>query len=225
MCHLTRLWCCCVLLIWTNLIAECTFYFGTIVSQKKDEAGESATLADESIEEQRTPEEVLEGAYQTLRRQLAKDLLQRIKEARPRFFEMLVLNLLLKMGYGGLRKDAGKLVGHSGDEGVDGIIDGDRLGLDKVYIQAKRWEGSVGRPVVQAFAGSLEGQRATKGVLITTSDFTREARDFVGKIQKRIVLIDGALLADLMMEFSVGVSEANSYVVKKIDLDYFEGEE
>jgi len=199
--------------------------FVDFVSQKKPEPGESAIQAEESADEQRTPEEVLEGAYQALRRQLALELLLRIKKAPPKFFEGLVVDLLVGLGYGGSRKEAGRAVGRSGDDGVDGVIDEDRLGLDKVYIQAKRWEGSVGRPVIQAFAGSLEGLRANKGVLITTSDFTRDAREYVERIQKRIVLIDGALLAELMMDFNVGVSQANSYVIKKIDLDYFEGEE
>ncbi len=199
--------------------------FVDFVSQKKPETDELAIQAEESIEDQRTPEEVLEGAYQALHRQLAQELLQRIKKSPPPFFERLVIDLLVKIGYGGSRKEAGKAVGKSGDDGIDGVIDEDRLGLDKVYIQAKRWEGSVGRPVIQAFAGSLEGQKATKGVFITTSEFTRDARDYVERIQKRIVLIDGPLLAELMIEFKVGVSDASSYVIRKIDLDYFEGEE
>ncbi|WP_253895345.1 restriction endonuclease [Corallococcus exercitus] len=129
------------------------------------------------------------------------------------------------MGYGGSRKDAGQAVGQSGDEGIDGIIKEDRLGLDVVYIQAKRWNNTVGRPVVQAFAGSLEGQRARKGVLITTSDFSREARDYVKHIEKKIVLIDGGELAKLMIDSGVGVTEVATYTVKRLDLDYFGDEE
>lgn len=128
------------------------------------------------------------------------------------------------MGYGGSRKDAGQAVGQSGDGGIDGIIKEDKLGLDAVYIQAKKWEGSVGRPVVQTFAGSLEGQRARKGVLITTSEFTQGALEYVNRIEKRIVLIDGEQLAQLMIDHGIGVTEVASYTVKKIDSDYFGGE-
>ncbi|WP_426754202.1 restriction endonuclease [Myxococcus sp. Y35] len=129
------------------------------------------------------------------------------------------------MGYGGSRKDAGLAVGQSGDEGFDGIIKEDRLGLDVVYIQAKRWTNTVGRPVVQAFAGSLEGQRARKGVLITTSDFAREVRDYVKQIEKKIVLLNGVELARLMIDHGVGVTEVATYTVKKLDLDYFGDED
>jgi restriction system protein len=128
------------------------------------------------------------------------------------------------MGYGGSRQDAGEAIGQSGDAGIDGIIKEDRLGLDAVYIQAKRWEGKVGRPIVQAFAGSLEGHRARKGVLITTSQFSLDARDYVNRIEKKIVLIDGEQLAQLMIDFNVGVTEVASYMVKRVDFDYF-GEE
>jgi restriction system protein len=172
-----------------------------------------------------TPEEVLEQSYQELRRELANELLDRIKTCSPRFFERLVVDLLVAMGYGGSRKDAGQAVGQSGDEGIDGIIKEDRLGLDVVYIQAKRWANTVGRPVVQAFAGSLEGQRARKGVLITTSDFSKDAREYVRHIEKKIVLIDGPELAKLMMDHGVGVTEVATYTVKKMDHDYFGDEE
>ncbi len=169
-----------------------------------------------------TPEELLEESYQTLRRSLADELLERIKACSPAFFERLVIDLLVAMGYGGSRKDAGQALGRSGDEGIDGIIKEDRLGLDVVYLQAKRWANTVGRPVVQAFAGSLEGQRARKGVLITTSDFTKEARQYVRQIEKKIVLLDGAELTELMTDHGVGVTEVATYVVRKADLDYFE---
>ena len=142
----------------------------------------------------------------------------------PYFFEKLVVDLLVAMGYGGSRKDAGQATRQTSDGGVDGIIKEDRLGLDIVYIQAKRWEGTVGRPVVQGFAGSLEGFRARKGVLITTSSFSREARDYVERIEKKIVLIDGEQLAQFMIDYGIGVTEVASYTVKKADLDYF-GEE
>ncbi len=171
-----------------------------------------------------SPDEMLEASYQRLRQSLAQDLLERVKQASPAFFEQLVVDLLVRMGYGGSRKDAGQAVGGSGDGGIDGIIKEDRLGLDFVYIQAKRWESAVSRPTVQAFAGSLEGQRARKGVLITTSRFTSDAEEYVKRIEKRIVLIDGEQLAQLMLDYGVGVTEVASYRVQRVDLDYF-GEE
>lgn len=175
-------------------------------------------------EPQQTPEEVLDSGYQALRAELAQDLLERIKKSPAKFFENLVVDLLVAMGYGGSRKDAGQAVGQSGDGGIDGIIKEDKLGLDAVYIQAKRWEATVGRPVVQAFAGSLEGQRARKGVVITTSQFSQEAKDYVKVIEKRIVLIEGEQLAQLMIDHGIGIAEVATYTIKKVDTDYF-GEE
>ncbi len=128
------------------------------------------------------------------------------------------------MGYGGSRKDAGQAIGRSGDDGIDGIIKEDRLGLDAIYIQAKRWKATVGRPEVQSFAGSLEGQRARKGVFITTSQFSAEAREYVNRIEKKIILIDGEQLANLSIEFAMGVAPVISYKIQRIDLDYFEEE-
>ncbi len=171
-----------------------------------------------------TPEEILDSSYQSLRNKLVQDILERIMSCSPRFFERLVVDLLVRMGYGGSRKDAGRAIGQSGDGGVDGIINEDRLGLDVVYIQAKRWESTVGRPVVQAFAGSLEGFRAKKGVMITTSSFSKDAFDYVGRIEKKIVLIDGDQLAQFMIDYGVGVAEMVTYTVKRIDLDYFDEE-
>ncbi len=182
------------------------------------------TTKPDNNEPEGTPEEILESSYQNLRAKLVQELLERVKSCSPRFFENLVVDLLVAMGYGGSRKDAGQAIGGSRDGGVDGIIKEDRLGLDVVFIQAKRWEGTVGRPVVQAFAGSLEGQRARKGVLITTSQFSPEAIDYVTRIEKRIVLIDGEQLCQLMIDHGVGVTEVARYVVKKIDSDYFEDE-
>jgi len=175
--------------------------------------------------EPRTPEELLEQGYAQHRDSLASELLAKVKNCSPAFFEQLVVDLLVTMGYGGSRKDAGRAVGRSGDGGIDGIIKEDRLGLDAVYVQAKRWEASVGRPVVQAFAGSLEGHRARKGVLITTSDFSSEARDYVDRIEKRIVLIGGKDLADLMIEHGIGVTIVQNYTLKRLDSDYFDEEE
>jgi restriction system protein len=169
-----------------------------------------------------TPEESLESSYQTLRASLAAELLDRVRASSPSFFERLVVDLLVAMGYGGSRQEAGRAVGQSGDEGVDGVINEDKLGLDVVYIQAKRWQATVGRPVVQAFAGSLAGFRARKGVLITTSTFSAEARDYVSKIEVRIILVDGDELAEHMIDNGVGVSLVTQYALKRVDEDYFE---
>jgi restriction system protein len=171
---------------------------------------------------EQTPEEALELAHQSLRLSLAQDILSRILSCSPTFFERLVVELLVKMGYGGSRRDAGERIGQSGDGGIDGIIKEDRLGLDTIYIQAKRWQGSVGRPEIQKFVGALQGQRAKKGVFITTSAYTSEAIDYASRIDTKVVLIDGQLLANLMMDFDVGVSVSASYIVKRIDSDYFE---
>jgi restriction system protein len=169
-----------------------------------------------------TPEESIELAYLGLREQLAQELLSRILSCSPTFFEQLVVELLVKMGYGGSRRDAGERIGQTGDGGIDGIIKEDRLGLDTIFIQAKRWQGTVGRPEIQKFVGALQGQRAKKGVFITTSSYTADATDYVSRIDTKVVLIDGKRLADLMIDFDVGVSAAASYVVKRIDSDYFE---
>jgi restriction system protein len=125
------------------------------------------------------------------------------------------------MGYGGSRKDAGKAIGRTGDEGIDGIIKEDHLGLDNIYVQAKRWDAAVGRPEIQKFAGALQGQRARKGIFITTSEFSKEAHEYVSRIDSKIVLIDGKTLSRLMIDFGVGVTAVATYEVKKIDSDYF----
>lgn len=170
-----------------------------------------------------TPSEALEKAYENLRDELADDLLKRLKQINPAFFERIVVELLVKMGYGGSRADAGKAIGKSGDGGIDGIIKEDKLGLDVVYIQAKRWDSnSVGRPDVMQFAGALQAQKANKGIFITTSRFTDDARNYVARIGSKIVLIDGEQLAELMVENDVGVSTVGLYAVKKIDSDYFD---
>lgn len=174
-------------------------------------------------EKTETPEEQLANAYRVLRDSLANDILETVKKASPTFFEEMVIDLLVAMGYGGSVEDAGRAVGKSGDGGIDGIIKEDKLGLDVVYVQAKRWTNSIGRPVVQAFAGSLEGVRARKGVLITTSYFSQDALEYVQKIEKRIVLIDGKQLADLMIDHDIGVNVVQTYRVKRLDSDYFEG--
>lgn len=175
----------------------------------------------EGVEE--TPEEVLDRSYQDLREKLAQELLEQVKRCSPKFFENLVVELLVKMGYGGSIKEAGEAIGMSGDEGLDGVIKEDRLGLDAVYIQAKRWESqSVGRPEIQKFVGALEGRKSRKGVFITTSSFSKEAREYASSVSRKVVLIDGEELAQLMIDYNVGVSPYTVYEVKKIDLDYFE---
>ena len=155
---------------------------------------------------------------------MIKELLETVKSCPPAFFEQLVIDLLVKMGYGGTRKDAGQAIGKSGDGGIDGIIKEDRLGLDIVYIQAKKWENTVSRPEIQKFAGALQGQRARKGVFITTSDFSRAAREYVSRIDSKIVLIDGHTLAQLMIDFGIGVTGVATYELKRADMDYFTGE-
>ena len=172
--------------------------------------------------EVQTPEENLDTVYEELNQNLAQELLIKVKDGSSTFFELLVIDLLVKMGYGGSRKDAGQAVGRSGDEGIDGIIKEDKLGLEAIYIQAKRWENTVGRPELQKFAGALQGQRAKKGIFITTSDFSKEAIRYTSNIENKIVLIDGDRLSQLMIEHNVGVSTVASYEVKKIDTDYFD---
>jgi restriction system protein len=181
---------------------------------------ESATTPVENAE-LGTPEEALEAAYQSIRAGLASELLERVKSSSPRFFELLVVELLLKMGYGRAGGN-GEAIGKSGDEGIDGVIAEDRLGLEMVYLQAKRWEGTVGRPEIQKFVGALHGQRAKKGVFITTGVFSSEAVNYVRTIDPRVALIDGTQLAQFMIDYNVGVALSQSYEVKKIDSDYFE---
>lgn len=169
----------------------------------------------------KTPRELLDESYETLRRSLSEELLQRVKESSPRFFERLVVELLVKMGYGGSLKDAGEAVGRSGDEGIDGIIKEDKLGLDTIYIQAKRWEACVGRPEIQKFVGALQGQRARKGVFITTSYFSSEARDYAARVDSKVILIDGAELSELMLDHGVGNTVVETYEIRRLDEDYF----
>ena len=174
------------------------------------------------IELNKTPEELLDYSYSQLKKELAIELIEKIKECSPSFFERLVVDLLIKMGYGGSRKEAGRVIGKSGDGGIDGIINEDKLGLDTIYIQAKKWEGNVGRPEIQKFVGALAGQGAKKGIFITTSSFSKEAREYQPRNETKIVLIDGQDLANLMIENGVGVSTKINYEIKKMDTDYFE---
>ena len=189
---------------------------------KRNDTAKPLTMSGNGAEDQ-TPEESIEGAYQSIRADLAIELLQQIMNCSPAFFEQIVVDLLVKMGYGGSRKDAGQAVGKSSDGGIDGIINEDRLGLDVIYIQAKRWEGVVGRPEIQKFVGALQGRRAKKGIFITTSGFTGDAKIYANLIENKVVLIDGDTLATLMIDFNVGVSSTRTYEVKRIDSDYFIG--
>jgi restriction system protein len=182
---------------------------------------ENKSEKEEEVAQERTPQEALEQAYQNLRADLAAEILSQIKQSPPSLFESLVVELVVKMGYGGSRKDAGQAIGKSGDEGIDGIIKEDRLGLDIIYLQAKRWEATVGRPEIQKFAGALQGQRARKGIFITTSDFSREAEEYAAKIENKIVLIDGEQLAQLLIDHNIGVTPVSNFEIKKIDSDYF----
>lgn len=189
----------------------------------KDKKPKKASIP-ESEDEGQTPDELLESAYQRLRADLAAELLARLRSCSPQFFEHLVVEVLLKMGYGGARKEAGEVTGSSGDEGIDGIINEDRLGLDVIYLQAKRWQGTVGRPEIQKFVGALHGKRAKKGIFITTGTFSPEALDFVSQIESKVALIDGKQLAGMMIDFNVGVTAHAAYETKRVDSDYFDEE-
>jgi restriction system protein len=177
----------------------------------------------EIVETSTTPHEQIEQAFTELQEALEIELLDQVKEMTDTFFERLVVELLVAMGYGGSMEDAGRAVGKSGDGGIDGVIKEDKLGLDVIVIQAKRWTtNNVGRPELQAFAGSMEAYRANKGVFITTSAFSAHARDFVQQIQRKISLIDGRTLASLMIEHGVGVSSYRTIHLKRLDTDYFQ---
>ncbi|MBP7733144.1 MAG: restriction endonuclease [Caldisericia bacterium] len=202
--------------------------FKKYATTRKDEADTDADAVQKtftSIDSELSPTEVIDKAYAKLNKTLATDLLDELLKTSPSFFEKLVVDLLLGIGYGGSGKDAGKVVGKSGDGGIDGIIDQDKLGLDKIYIQAKRWQGNVGSKELNGFVGSLVGFHADKGVFITTSDFTKDAYDYVSKAGKNIILINGQKLVELMIEHNIGVSEHERFVIKKIDHDYFSDED
>lgn len=190
-------------------------------NRRKSTDDEESNSPDSEAEDQETPEELLENAYLKVRRQVESELLSQIKSSPPEFLERVVVDLVVRMGYGGSRKDAGEALGRSGDEGIDGIIKEDPLGLDIIYLQAKRWEGTVGRPEIQKFAGALQGQRARKGIFITTSNFSSDALEYTSRIETKIILIDGLRLAKLMFDHGVGVATASNYEVKRIDSDYF----
>ena len=176
------------------------------------------------FEEINTPTEQLENAFQKINNDLAAELLQKILEQSPRFFEQLVVDLLVRMGYGGSFDNSALVTPYSHDEGIDGIIYEDKLGLDKIYIQAKRYkkEITISRPQIQQFAGAMDGQKATKGVYITTSSYTQDAKNYANSLNKKIVLIDGEQLSRYMIEYNVGVSVKTVYELKRLDIDYFE---
>lgn len=178
---------------------------------------------DEDKSDDRTPTDLIDDAFRQINRALAKDLLTKILEMTPSFFEKLVVELLVKMGYGGSFEDAASVTQYSHDEGIDGVIKEDKLGLDTIYIQAKRWDkGSIGSKDIQAFVGALDMKRASKGVFITTSTFTEAARKCANEVQSKIVLIDGEQLCKYMIEYNLGVSTRQVYEIKQIDSDYFE---
>ena len=188
------------------------------------EESEKDEKTQESLEEH-TPEEALEVGYQSITKELYADLLGQLKNGSPSFFEQAVIDLMLGMGFGGSNKDAGQAIGRSGDGGIDGVIKEDRLGLDLIYIQAKRWNSaSVGRPDVQSFVGALSGKFAKKGIFITTSTFTKEAVEYVRGIDSKVILIDGWEMVKLMVEYNIGVSIIAKYEIKKVDSDYFSEE-
>jgi restriction system protein len=207
-----------------RLLKTISEYIEHTKSYKKENTNNNGEPDLDSSDENLTPEESLEYSFQKINKSLAQDLLSKIKKMSASFFEKLVIELLVKMGYGGSIKDAGKAIGKSGDEGIDGIIKEDKLGLDIIYVQAKRWEGVVGRPELQKFVGALAGQGAKKGIFITTSYFSKDALDYTPKNETKIVLVDGEQLAKYMIDYDLAVSTVSNYQIKKIDLDYF-GEE
>ena len=196
--------------------------FNDFQSTKEPDNSEN-NKTEHNIEQSITPHELLESGYLSIKNELADELLSTIKNISPSKFEKLVIDLLVKMGYGGSIKEAATVVGKSGDEGIDGIIKEDKLGLDVIYIQAKKWDsGTIGRPEIQKFAGALLGKKAKKGIFITTSTFTNEAKKYVTDIDAKIILLDGKQLTELMIENNLGVSTQDVYTIKRIDSDYFE---
>lgn len=195
--------------------------FAEFRSKRADDLSVETVAEDATGSAVGTPRELLEQSYQQIRAELASEIADALKAAAPTKFERIVVELLVRMGYGGNLVDAGRAIGRSGDEGIDGVIKEDHLGLDNIYVQAKKWEGTVGRPEIQKFAGALQGQRARKGVFITTSEFSREAREYVQRIEAKIVLIDGKTLCELMIDFNVGVNPTERFELKRIDLDFF----
>jgi restriction system protein len=206
-----------------NLLKQFPEFVQFQSAKKEDDVNEALTVVQNEADQQ-TPEEIIDNSYQKIRQSLAQELLDTVCNLSPAFFERSVVELLVKMGYGGSLKDAGKAMGKTGDEGIDGTIKEDRLGLDIIYIQAKRWQAGnvVGRPELHKFVGALAGQGAKKGIFITTSSFTKDALSYAPKNETKIVLIDGEQLAQLMIDYNLGVSTQRMYEIKRLDSDYFE---
>ncbi len=194
------------------------------VSTTKQNKNDEIQISNINEDEEKTPLEILEDSYIHIQKQLAYELLEKVKLNTWQFFEDLVIELMVKMGYGGSKNLVRKNIQRTNDEGIDGVINEDKLGLDTIYLQAKRWtkDNSIGRPEIQKFVGALQGKRAKKGVFITTGSFSNNAYDYVKAIDPKVILIDGELLSNLMIEYNVGTTTVESYHIKKIDLDYFE---
>ena len=182
----------------------------------------SGSPAQSASEEETTPQERIESAYGELKETLLGDLRAKLTTINPFRFEQVVLDLLVAMGYGGSKREAAEVTQKTSDHGIDGVINEDRLGLDVIYVQAKRWQNNIGRPEIQNFVGALAGKKASKGIFITTSNFHENARDYAAALHQKVILVDGRRLAELMIEHNIGVALEQSYVVKKIDSDYFE---
>lgn len=196
-------------------------YLKSLSNNTKNPIQDSHTILEEDEEINKTPDELIEFGMSQINNELSNQLITQIKNCSPYFFEQLVIDLLLKMGYGGSDIDNGEVTSKSGDEGIDGIIKEDKLGLDKIYIQAKKWENNVGRPDIQKFVGALHGKRAKKGIFITTSSFSKDAIDYASNLDVAVILIDGNKLTNLMIEYELGVSVKNTIKIKRIDSDYF----
>jgi restriction system protein len=194
-------------------------WYTSSTSKREESSAAKPVVNEEAVQ---TPQELLDAAFKKLRDELASEVLETVRKIAPGSFENLVIDLLLKMGYGGSRREAGKIIGKSGDGGVDGVIDEDKLGLDKIYVQAKRYQNPVGISEVRDFAGALLAKQTSKGIFMATSAFPQSAHEFVRSINQRIVLIDGKQLAELMIEHNVGVSVKNTFEIKRLDSDYFE---
>jgi restriction system protein len=194
--------------------------------QRSAQAGQTHTdsmnQTEDEEDEESTPEERIHSAFTDLRETLVADLLAQLAKVDPFRFEQIVLDLLVAMGYGGSRKEAAEVTQRTGDGGIDGLINEDRLGLDVIYVQAKRWKTNVGRPEIQGFVGALAGRKASKGIFITTSGFVGNAHDYAADLHQKVILIDGRRVAELMIEHGIGVAEEHAYHVKKIDSDYFD---
>jgi len=195
------------------------------MEQKAEKRADDNSESPETEEESSTtPEEAIDRAVNAITASLRSELMTQLREIDPYRFEQVVLDVLSAMGYGGSRQEAAEVTSKSNDEGIDGVINEDRLGLDVIYVQAKRWQNTVGRKEVQSFVGALAGKQAVKGVFITTSDFNQNAIEYARMVTQKVILIDGKRLADLMIEYQIGVSTIRTITLKRLDTDYFEDE-